>query len=200
MNLFSTAFAAAIVLLAVSGVCAADFAAGQEAYSIGDYEKARAEWESLAAEGHAGAQFGMGLMYANGFGVDFDNAKALEWYTAAADQGHGEAQTNIAVMYANGWGVTQSDDEAFKWYSLAAESGVTQAQSSLAKMYVRGFGTPEDNVQAYKWYAIAAEIGDFGATFKRDEVAADLSAEEKAEAEAMVAAWLDEHPSLRVDQ
>lgn len=200
MNAFSKVIATAMLLLALPVSWAADFEAGQEAFSIGDYEKARAEWESLAAEGHAGAQFGMGKLHANGFGVEFDNAKALEWYSAAADQGHGEAQTNIAVMYANGWGVPQSDDEAFKWYTLAAEQGVTQAQSSLAKMYVRGFGTPKDNIQAYKWYAIAAEIGDYGALFKKDEVAADLTAEEKAKADGLVAAWLEEHPSLIVEQ
>jgi TPR repeat protein len=178
----------------------ADFQSGQNAFSSGDYETALAEWQPLAEDGNSGAQFGMGLLFANGFGVPFDNEQSLKWYQLAADQGHAQAQCNLAVMHANGWGVPQSDDEAFKYYSLAAEQGITQAQSSLAKMYSKGYGAPLDNVQAYKWYAVASELGDSGASFQLDELAAQMSVEEIAESTQLAGAWMDSHPNMLANQ
>ncbi len=126
----------AVLPLAFSSIgWGADFQEGQEAYNSGDYQTAITEWQPLAEEGQAAGQFGMGLLYANGFGVSMDDDQALKWYRLAADQDHANAQCNLAVMHANGWGVPQSDDEALKWYSLAAEQGIADAQISVAKMY-----------------------------------------------------------------
>lgn len=192
----STAVAAVITLVFSSAGWGADFESGQDAFSAGDYEAAIAEWQPLAEAGDAEGQFGMGLLYTNGFGVPFDNDQGLKWYQLSADQGHGQAQCNLAVMHANGWGVPQSDAEAFKYYSLAAEQGVTQAQASLAKMYVRGYGTPVDNREAYKWYSIASEMGDTGASFKLEELSAKMSAEDVAASEQLAAVWIQSNPSM----
>jgi TPR repeat protein len=178
----------------------AEFATGQDAYNSGDYQTAITEWQPLAEAGHADGQFGMGLLYANGFGVPLDDEQALKWYLLAAAQTHAEAQCNIAVMYANGWGVPQSDDEAFKWYSLAADQGVTPAQLGLARMYVGGFGVAKDNVQAHKWFAIAAELGDYNAASKRDSLAAKMSADEIAEANGLANSWWKDFQNLHANQ
>ena len=177
----------------------ADFAKAQEAYSSGDYQTAITEWQPLAEEGHADSQFGMGLLYANGFGVPLDDAQALKWYGLAAGQNHADAQCNLAVMYANGWGVPQSDTEAFKWYSLAADQGVTEAQSAVAKMYSRGFGAAQDNVQAHKWFSIASELGDYNAASKRDDLAAKMSADEITAADQLASTWLESYQTLQAN-
>jgi TPR repeat protein len=200
MRIYPTTLVVSLALTFSSASFAADFEAGQQAFSSGDYESALAEWQPLADEGHAGAQFGMGLLFANGFGVPFDNAQSLKWYLLAAEQGHAQAQCNLAVMHANGWGVAQSDDQAFKYYSLSAEQGVTQAQMSLAKMYAKGYGTPADNVQAYKWYAIASELGDSGASFQLDELASQMSQEEVAASNQLAGAWMESHPNMLANQ
>lgn len=50
-------------------------------------------WFEQAAElGHPEAQINMGLIYANGEGVDRDLDKALYWYSKAAAQGNGLAR------------------------------------------------------------------------------------------------------------
>lgn len=182
-----------LLLLSAAPSWGAEFAIGQDAYDSGDYQTALAEWQPLAEAGDANAQFGMGLLYANGFGVPLDDNEALKWYLLAAAQNHGMAENNLGVMYANGWGVPQSDEEAFKWYGLAAEHGVIDAQMVLADRFSSGFGVSPDNVQAYKWLSIAAELGDFDAETLRDEVGAKLSAEEIAEAERLANAWLQDH-------
>lgn len=191
---------AMLLLLICSGITSADYGKGQAAYSSGDYETAIAEWQTLAEEGNADAQFGMGLLYANGFGVPLDDNEALRWYGLAAAQEHGDAQANLGVMYANGWGVPQSDDEAFKWFILAAEHGILSAQMGVAKMYAGGFGTEKNPVQAHKWFNIASEMGDFNAKSKLDDLGALMTAEQVAEATALTAAWMETYRSLQANQ
>ena len=41
----------------------------------------------------------LGLLYANGWGVRKDDAKARQWYEKAAAAGHTAAMTNLAVLY-----------------------------------------------------------------------------------------------------
>ncbi len=182
-------FAPILLLIANSGI-AADYEKGFNAYSEGDYATALAEWRPLAEQGDANGQFGLGLLYSNGWGVDLNDDEALKWYELAAGQNHGEAAYNLGVMNANGWGVPQSDDEAFKWYSMAAERGFTAAQISIGKMYAIGFGAPQDSVKAHMWYNIAAMLDDYTAEFERDEIARMMSAEDIARAEEHANAWI----------
>ena len=67
--------------------------------------------------------FDLGWMYANGRGVEQDEAKAVELYRAAAEQGWAPAQFNLGLMYANGQGVEQDEAKAVELYRAAAEQG-----------------------------------------------------------------------------
>jgi hypothetical protein len=196
MRICQTTFLAVLPLLLSSIAWSADFATGQEAYNSGDYETALTEWRPFAEAGDADGQFGMGLLYGNGFGVALDDEQALKWYGLAASQGHAEAQCNLAVMHANGWGVPQSDEEAFKWYGLAAEQGATSAQINVGRMYAGGFGVAQDKVQGHKWFSIATELGDDDATFNRDILAEVMSVEEIAEANRLTIEWMESYQSL----
>ncbi len=54
------------------------------------------KWYRKAAEqGHPGAQFHLGRMYAEGKGVPQDDAEAKKWYRLASEQGHEEAQNAL---------------------------------------------------------------------------------------------------------
>ena len=66
---------------------AGDFEKGMEAYERDDYAAALAEWKPLAEQGFAGAQFGLGVMYANGLGVPQDYAEAVRWYRMPPNRG-----------------------------------------------------------------------------------------------------------------
>lgn len=173
-----------------------DYATGQDAFNVGDYDTALAVWQPLADAGDADSQFGMGMLYANGFGVALDDTLALTYYGLAAEQGHGQALCNLGTMHANGWGVPQDDAEAFRFYGLAAELGVTEAQSNLSGMYQLGMGTEKDMVQAHKWLAIAQRLNHSGATYKLEELVGRMSEEEIAEGAELAAAWLDAHPEI----
>lgn len=181
-----------VFLMLPAAVIAADLEKGLEAYNVGDYETSLAECQPLAEEGNAMAQFCVGRLYANGFGVPMDDALALKWYGLAAEQGHAESQYNLGVMHANGWGVPMSDEEAAKWYRSAAEGGNVEAQSALANICYNGRGTEENAVDALMWYTVAASLGDTNARFKLDTLADELSPEQVAEAKGLARSKIDE--------
>ena len=79
-------------LLLGSGVAvAADFSKGLQAAQSGDFKTALAEWTPLAEQGNAMAQFNLGHMYANGYGVRENDKTAVKWFTKAAKQGYADA-------------------------------------------------------------------------------------------------------------
>ena len=80
---FMRALAVSAVLLvgSLSAVPAfANFEDGVRAYLAQEYSAALDFWRPLAEEGNAPAQFGMGLSYENGRGVERDPTQAAVWY------------------------------------------------------------------------------------------------------------------------
>ncbi len=185
-------FTLAIPLLSSVG-SGADLEKGLAAYNVGEYETSLAECQPLAEEGNATAQFCVGRLYANGFGVPMNDDLALRWYGLAAEQGYSEAQYNLGLMHANGWGVEMNDQEAAKWYRLAADQGLIEAQTSLAMLCHKGRGVEQNLIEAYMWYDIAIQLGDLNSSYKRDDVATDMSPEQVANAQQMATRWLIEN-------
>ena len=64
-----------------------DFQKGLTAYESGDYATALREFEPLAEQGVADAQYNLGFMYDNGQGVRRNHKTAVKWYRLAAEQG-----------------------------------------------------------------------------------------------------------------
>ena len=172
----------ALSLLLASGVAvAADFGKGLEAKNSGDFKTVLAEWIPLAEQGNAMAQFNLGHMYANGYGVPENDKTAVKWFTKAAEQGLAEGQFNLGAMYDFGDGVPENDKTAVKWYTLAAEQGYVTAQRYLGAMYDFGDGVPQNDKTAVKWYTLASYNGSEVARENKDAVAkqmtpADISA------------------------
>lgn len=187
---------AAVVLLPFSSLLADDYDSGLEAFNTLDYDTALAIWLPLAEAGDANAQFGLGQMYGNGFGVMMDDVAALKWYGLAADQGHGEALSNLAVMHQNGWGVPMDEKEAIRLYTLAADAGVSQAMVAVGRYYAMDFTENFDPVTAYKWFTLAARLDDLDGLAQQEALAGRMSAEQLSEAEALVSAWAEKNDSV----
>ena len=166
-------------------VAAQDFQKGFAAAQTGDYTTALQEWTPLAEAGSYSAQFNLGIMYSNGYGVPQDYKEAVKWYTLAAEQGYASAQFNLGNSYSNGDGVTQDYKEAVKWYTLAAEQGYASAQQNLGVMYYKGNGVLQDNTMAHMWYNIANANGsELGGT-NRDDIAKIMTPADISKAQAM---------------
>lgn len=103
-------------------------------YEVEDYAEA-ARWYRLAAEqGHAGAQFSLGLIYAQGQGVTEDDTEAARWFRRAAEEGHAGAMYLLGSAYLIGRGVDRDFREAVRWYRLAAENGDDDAKERLESL------------------------------------------------------------------
>ncbi len=199
MNVSRVALAICGLLLTVFA-WSGDAQNGLDAYNSTDYDTALTIWQPLAESGDADSQYGLGMMYGNGFGVEMDDAQAIKWYGMAAEQGHAGAQCNLAVMHQNGWGVPPDEDEAARLYALAAEQGVAEAMTALGRHFAMDYSEAYDPVQAYKWFSIATLLGDIDAGVKRDSVASKMTAEQIAEGNALVETWSSKHTKLLASQ
>ncbi len=172
----------------------AGFDEGVAAFNRGDYATALREWRPLAEQGHAKAQFNLGLMYNNGHGVPKNYPRAVKWFRKAAVRGHARAQHSLGFIYLTGRGVPNDNAEAVKWFRKAAEQGVAEAQYNLGFMYRKGHGVPQDWVRAYVWYDLAASRLPPGKLFDRavehrDLVAAEMTPAQIVEADNLAREW-----------
>lgn len=174
MKKMCLAFITALALT-LSTAHAADFDKGLAAAKAGNYAAALIEFSELAEQGHAGAQFNLGLMYGNGFGVTQDYAEAVNWYTLAAEQGHAGGQFSLGMMYDFGEGVLRDYAAAVKWYELAAKQGFASAQFNLGVMYYSSDGVLQNYVLAHMWANIAAANGYSDGTKFRDLAAREMA-------------------------
>ena len=199
MNVFRVPLVIAGLILAVSA-WAGDSQKGLDAYNSTDYDTALAVWQPLAESGDASSQYGLGMMYGNGFGVAMDDALAIKWYGMAAEQGHAGAQCNLAVMHQNGWGVPLNEEEAVRLYMLAAEQGVAEAMTALGRHYAMDFSDAYDPVQAYKWFTLAMMLDDIEAGAKREVIEGRMTAAQLADGNALIDDWSNSHSELLARQ
>jgi len=104
-----------------------------------------------AEKGVAKAQYNLGMMYANGWGVPQNDQEAIKWYLLAAEQMYAGAKVNIYTM------ARKNVPQALKFLTKDAENGVAEAQISLGTMYANGWGVPQNDREAIRWYLLAAE-------------------------------------------
>jgi len=104
-------------------------------------------------------------MYAQGQGVEPDDAEAARWRLKAAEQGDADEQFMLGNMYARGWGVEQVYAKASHWWRKAAEQGNAYAQFNLGDMYFLGRGVQQDHAKARRWWRKAADQGNAAAQF-----------------------------------
>ena len=112
-----------LLLGSVGNSESADFQKGLTAAQSGDFATALREWEPLAKQGNARAQYNLGVMYDKGDGVLQDDKTAVKWYRLAAKQGNALAQGNLGVKYAQGQGVLKDYVYAHMWGNIAATNG-----------------------------------------------------------------------------
>ena len=100
--------------------------------------KAFAWYKKAADQGNAEGQNGLGLLYANGWGVAQDYDEARLWYDKAAEQGNAEAQSNLGDLYYYGYGVQPNPAKAASWYLKAGDKNSPAAMFNLATLYRDG--------------------------------------------------------------
>lgn len=123
------ALLAALLILTQPGIALAqDFVRGLSAYYGRHYELARAIWEPLAFAGDARSQSGLGFLYLNALGGDYDLELAVYWYRRAAEQGEPEAEATLGGFYVDGRGVERDLVQALKFCELALWHGAPRGR------------------------------------------------------------------------
>lgn len=149
-----------VTQLGTSGTIERAFLQGVVAYQDGDYTRATRLWYAPAEQGHALAQFNLGVAYATGQGADVDFAHAARWWQAAGYQGHTAAQYNLGLLYSRGQGVEKSVSKARMWWYMAAMSGGDPAaQFHLGALAATGEGEAQDFSEAAWWWTRSAAQG-----------------------------------------
>ncbi len=145
-----------------------------------DYAEAARWLQGAAAKGVVSAQYNLGVLYDSGRGVAADPTEALFWFHSAAEKGHGRAQMAMAAAYAAGRGIERNPGEALKWLRAASESNISDAQISLANILASSPENRNSLIDALFWYRVADANGVADAAARGDQVATQLTAEERA--------------------
>lgn len=136
-----------------------DFIAGLAALAETDADGAARHLRKAAEAGHPGAMYQLGILYAQGYGVEKSVAECIRWHRAAAEAGNADAMYDLGARHAHGLGLPLDHAEKFRWWQLAAEAGQTVAMFSIGLNFERGLGTAPDDQQAVTWYERAAVKG-----------------------------------------
>ena len=100
-----------------------------------DGAKALALYQLAAAQNFDEAQYGLGLMYYQGYSVAKDYAEALRLFQLAAAQGHPQALFQVAECHERGrGGVPKNVAEAIRWYRRAQAAGYCYAAEKLQRL------------------------------------------------------------------
>jgi TPR repeat protein len=136
-------------------------------------------------------------------------ARALHWrkhLISEAQFGDASAQYKLGLYYyryrdaltdGSCMDEIQQTDEhledraiALNWFCLAANQGHPDAQFQLGRLYKSGEDpVTQDRVQAFKWYTLAAGNGQRLAAMDKSALVRDMTPEQIAEAERLVARW-----------
>ena len=133
------------------------------AYKMGQYDKARNAWLSLAERNNPAAMINLANMFEQGQGVERDLKKAAEWLRQAADLGDTRGQFQLGMAYEKGMGVERNPQTASEWFRKAAEQGDSTAQFNLGVMLATNYGqgiktsSPGQKKEAIKWLEKAKE-------------------------------------------
>jgi len=128
-----------LVLTTTVNVVAKDLDDAVAAMRSGDFAEAYCIMQPLAASGDADAQYNIGWMYLNGYGLRINDNIALQWWEKASEQGHTDASFSIGMLYNLGEGEVGKDtNKAIDYYLIAAEDGQEDAVTILKSMMIRG--------------------------------------------------------------
>lgn len=154
----------------------------------GEKEPLAASLFHRAANGEAGAQVQLGLLYDRGSEVTANPTEAVYWLTKAAEQGNAAAQHRLGVIFQNGRAGKDNRAFALGWFEQAAQQGHLEAQVAAAHAYESGSLTEADPRQALVWYRRAAAAGDPGAELALGRLLLSLRDDDETRLEA--AGWI----------
>lgn len=142
--------------------CEAEMKEALTAYHHADFETALRIWRKWAEKEDTEAMRKIAICYDDGYGVEKDDQKALEWYRKAAELGDAEAIYRIGSYYH--WDVYDYE-EALEWYKKAAALGHAEAMLRIGQLYSDGDGVEQNDEESARWrsdyFKTSVKAGDY---------------------------------------
>lgn len=133
---------------------------GIQYYNQQNYEQAFQCFVKAQIQGVDEAPNYLGICYENGFGVDSNITKAIEYYEIGIKKGDAYAMVNLGCLYAKGLSGIKDEKKAFSLFKKSAEKGCNYGQRMLGYSYYYGIGTPKDGDMAIYWMTKARDNND----------------------------------------
>lgn len=143
----------------IAPVTASQLEAANASLRKGDCESALQAYGLFATQGNATAQYFLGEMNENGWGIPQNFEIAVAWYRKAADQGQPDAEEALGFMFGDGRGVEKDNVISVAWLEKAAAQGLAMSETSLAEKYLGGEGIQANEVAGMLWLRKAADQG-----------------------------------------
>lgn len=139
------------------------------AYKAGDYDKAKAIWQGLAAKGNTTALINLANLFQQGQGVTPDQKEAIGYIEKAAKLGDSRAQYELGIAYEKGAVVGRDIEKAAMWLKKSAEQDDADGQFAYGVMLATAHGkgldkaTPAEQSEALAWLKKAKANGNLEA-------------------------------------
>ncbi len=153
-----------------------------------DQARAAALLRQAANQEVPDAQYALAVLHRQGRGVGASDAEAVNLLRRAVRNGHRDALVDLGIMTYNGEGTAKDEAAGADLLRRAAYRGSAIAQNRYARILAIGRGRPQDRVEAASWHLQAARQGLADAWL--DQTLADLSTQQRAEAERRAATRL----------
>jgi len=147
-------------------VYAASLNDGLRAINGGKFKEAYAILKPIAEEGNSQAQYNLGVMYRDGYGVKENCELSKKWFLESAKQGDVNAQYNYARLHNAGAGKPYDLKVAAKWYKGAANKNHVGAMHNIGIMYQYGEGVSKDLNKAKKHLTHASKKGHSASSYQ----------------------------------
>lgn len=119
-----------------------------------------------AESGNAQAQYDYGIANLQGYLMEQDKKKGIEWMRKAAGQDLELAIYNMGFANMYGIGLETNKEEAVSWFKRSAAKGNHPAQYELGLACMEGRGTTKDEEVGVKWLGKAANGGITAAQYE----------------------------------
>lgn len=143
-----------------------------------NYREAQQFLSKASEQGDASAQYYLGIMYLNGYGVPINYKEAVRLFTLSTEKNYASSQIALGVLFIQGIGVPQNFKRAAILFTQAAKQGNLDAQGILGWIYKYGVGVPENKIFAYALWNYVAAQGIEWARVNRDYMLQELSEDE----------------------
>lgn len=171
------------ICAAFAGVAKADaYLRGFQALEEKDYKTALYFLSLFAANGDARANYNLGIMYREGFGVDQNDVEALTHFIAAAEDGHMLGNYAVGLAFLRGRGSDVDAKVALSYLKEATLLGHVLSPVEMGRIYFEGRLTEKDVVAAHFWWSLASDRNAPSATEYLNSLSLQMSETQKQEA------------------